>query len=138
MSAPCAAAQLLRMLVSLGSSLRQLLRGRGRRSAPSLPSRERVELRGTWTPAVAAAFALDSSREDRPKGYMALSHSSFQASGLYVFSGARPSSGAATSACSKATDFTDTPLALDAAAPGDGLSAKQVPRLCRRSLRLAH
>jgi len=39
---------------------------------------------------------------------------------MYVFSGARPSSGAASSACSKALDFSDTPLALDAAAPEDG------------------
>lgn len=38
----------------------------------------------------------------------------------YVFSGTRPSSGAATSACSKAMGFTDKPLALDAATPGDG------------------
>src|SRR6266496_4668389 len=37
MSAPRAAAQLLRMPMSLGYSFRPLLRGRGRRSAPSLP-----------------------------------------------------------------------------------------------------
>ena len=38
MSAPRAAAQFLRMSVSLGYSFRPLLRGRGRRSAPSLLS----------------------------------------------------------------------------------------------------
>jgi hypothetical protein len=36
------------------------------------------------------------------------------------FRGARPSSGAASSACSNALDFSDTPLALDAAAPEEG------------------
>jgi len=39
---------------------------------------------------------------------------------MYVFSGARPSSGAASSDSSNALDFSDSPLALDAAAPGDG------------------
>src|SRR6266566_4085510 len=38
MSAPRAAAQVLRLAMSLGYSFRPLLRGRGRRSAPSLPS----------------------------------------------------------------------------------------------------
>src|SRR6266508_4089299 len=40
MSAPRAAAHLLRVPLSLGYSFRPLLRGRGRRSVPSLPSRQ--------------------------------------------------------------------------------------------------
>jgi hypothetical protein len=39
-------------------------------------------VRGNRTPAILAAFAWDSAPEDRPKGHMALSHSSFQASGF--------------------------------------------------------
>src|SRR5216683_967480 len=48
MSAPRAAAQLLRMAVSLGCSFRPLLRGRGRRGAPSLPSRSSIGWRRGW------------------------------------------------------------------------------------------
>ena len=43
---------------------------------------ERAGVRGTGTPAVLATSALDSGPEDRPKGQMVLSHSSFQASGF--------------------------------------------------------
>ena len=43
---------------------------------------ERDGVRGNGTYAVLAASALDSAPEDRPKGHMALSHSSFQASGF--------------------------------------------------------
>src|SRR5439155_5438433 len=42
MSAPRAAVQLLRMPVSLGYSFRPLLRGRGRRSASSLPRAKHI------------------------------------------------------------------------------------------------
>src|SRR6266508_5633878 len=42
MSAPRAAAQLLRLPVSLAYSFRPLLRGWGRRGAPALPSRYRT------------------------------------------------------------------------------------------------
>ena len=38
---------------------------------------------------------------------------------LYVLSGVRPSSGVASSTCSNALDFSDTPFALDTAAPED-------------------
>src|SRR5882672_3358293 len=63
MSAPRAAAQLLRLPTSLGYSFRPLLRGRGRRSAPSLlscstHSRERAV--GKVTLAVRTAWALSS------------------------------------------------------------------------------
>jgi hypothetical protein len=44
--------------------------------------RERVGVRGNKIPKVLAASALDSAPEDRPKGYMALNHSSFQHSGF--------------------------------------------------------
>ena len=57
---------------------------RGHRSAMSLPGcthmGERAVLRVNRTPAVSAASALHSAPDDRPKGRMALSHSSFQAS----------------------------------------------------------
>src|SRR6266568_9050641 len=46
MSAPRAAAQLPRMPVPLGYSVRPLLRGRGWRSAPSLPSRQTLTADG--------------------------------------------------------------------------------------------
>jgi hypothetical protein len=45
---------------------------------------ERVGVRGNRTPAFLAASALDSASEDRPNGYMALNHSSFQASGFAI------------------------------------------------------
>jgi hypothetical protein len=44
-----------------------------------------------------------------------------------VFSGARPSSGAASPVCSNTLDFTDTLLALDAAAPEDGRAPNPYP-----------
>jgi hypothetical protein len=47
-----------------------------------LSPRERVGVRGNRTPALLDAFALQSSPNNRPKGYMALTHSSFQASGF--------------------------------------------------------
>src|SRR6185369_7841935 len=43
---------------------------------------ERAGVRGNGTPAVLAASALNSRPESRPKSHMALSHSSFQASGF--------------------------------------------------------
>ena len=53
---------------------------RGRMVHPLLG--ERAGVRGNRAPAVLAASALDSAPENRPKGHMALSHSSFQASGF--------------------------------------------------------
>ena len=50
-------------------------------SGRMFPSRGRVLGEGT-EPAVLDAPALDWAPEDRPKGCMALTHSSFQASGL--------------------------------------------------------
>src|SRR3989454_1579445 len=58
MSAPRAAAQFLRMPASLGYSFRPLLRGRGRRSAPSLPSRSTRTRRGAARPARPASSPL--------------------------------------------------------------------------------
>jgi len=40
---------------------------------------EMVGVRGNRALAVSAAFALDSASDNRPKGHVALSHSSFQA-----------------------------------------------------------
>jgi hypothetical protein len=43
---------------------------------------ERAGVRGNRTPAVLAVSASDSAPDDRPKGHIALRHSSFQASAL--------------------------------------------------------
>src|SRR5438876_11017438 len=70
MSAPRAAAQLCRLPVSLGDSFRPLLRGRGRRVAPSLPSRQTHTNGGEGRGCT--AIELSKLRQDRSADFSPL------------------------------------------------------------------